>query len=305
MKIIYKDSDITESVAVTSCIHKMHSAGRSDTLCITFDDSEGIWGRWDPMPGDIIQVEDGAANTGKMSINRIYPQNGAIMLLALSCPSSGFELRSRSWSQVTLHQLIFDIAEQNNLSVELYDIEDYTYSYINQDLMGDFEFLDIRLTLEGYAFTVFNDVMIVYNEYKREQVMPLIDIDISADMGFEYRDKTSSLYGISKIESGIYSGSFNAQNGSDRLLNTPLNVEVSSGPECNRFAKSLLRNVNKDLRTGTFDYELVSELSAASTINIINENSSSWNGSAFIYEQSNNYISEKSRISIRKPLEGY
>ena len=66
--VIYKGKNISEEVSIIDCYHDMYAEQRTDTLHITFDDSEHIWDSWGVKTNDEISVEYGAIKTGTMFV---------------------------------------------------------------------------------------------------------------------------------------------------------------------------------------------------------------------------------------------
>ena len=85
-----------------------------------------------------------------------------------------------------------------------------------------------------------------------------------------------------------------------------LNVQIGSQDEADRFAKGILRDANKDATTGTFwTSGLLREYAAGSVVDITTEGASSWDGAGFISAMRHDYTKKSTKVTIRKPLEGY
>lgn len=305
MRLIYKGVDITDSISINRCCHDMYAADRSDTLYLLVNDAGKLWDAWGPAEGDEIQVEYGAISTGTMFVTRSKPRNGSYVIEAQAAPKSGFDARHKAWQQVRLLQLGTEIAERNGLSFASYGVEDRLYPYILQSGLGDFQFFNRRAHLEGCAILIYDRKLIMYSEAYMEAQAPSETLTVGADGDFVFSDNRSDLYGSCKVESGIYSGEFNAQNGSSRVL-MPESVAVAgSDAEAARFAKNLLRYANKSCQTGYIRAGILPGYAAASTVLLENARAASWNGVVFIDHIRNDYGSGKSKIFFRKPLEGY
>ena len=109
------------------------------------------------------------------------------------------------------------------------------------------------------------------------------------------------------MESGDYSGKFDAGNGVSRILRpTCGDMTIGSNAEAERYAKNLLRDANKDGQTGYIRTVGVAVgYAAASTAKLVNQRAPSWNGSVFLYHVRHDYAVSESKLFFRKPLEGY
>lgn len=305
IQIIYNGVDITESVVINRCYHDMYASGRSDTLNLYLNDSANLWDKWAPKKGDIIRVEYGAINTGDMFISSVLPSNGAFGIMAQAAPHTGFDLQSKSWQQVHLLQIAREIAQRNGLAFSSYGVEDRLYPYIVQNNEGDFHLLSRLASREGCAILIYNKSLVLYDERHMEAQAPREVLDIAADGEYKYNDRRFNLYGSCIVENDSYSGAFAVDNGSVRIYR-PENVgSIGSNAEAERFAKNLLRSVNKGCYGGYVRSKVLPGYSAGSTVELHNPRAPSWNGTIFIDHIRNDYTKGKSKIFFRKPLEGY
>ena len=305
IQVTYNGVDITENISVNRCWHDMYAADQSDTLQLRVNDANAIWDTWAPAVGDEIRVDYGTISTGTMFVSRVIPQNGTFDILAQSAPASGFELQNKAWQKVKLLQIGEEIAKRNGLSFVSYGVEDRLYSYILQTGESDFAFLSRRARLEGCSFLIYNKTLVLYSESYMEAVTPSETLEVTIDGDYKYQDRRFYLYGACIVESGIYAGEFDAGNGVSRKYR-PSNIGiVNSDQEAARFAKNLLRHVNKDCYSGFVRCPILRGYAAASTIELYNDRAPSWNGPVFIDHIRNDYSGGKSKIFFRRPLEGY
>ena len=305
IRVTYNGVDITGKVSVNRCWHDMYAAERSDTLQLRLNDADVLWDKWAPAVGDEIRVDYGTISTGTMFVTRVIPQNGTFDILAQSAPASGFELQDKSWQKVKLLQIGEEIAKRNGLSFVSYGVEDRLYPYVLQTNESDFAFLSRRARLEGCAFLVYNKTLVLYSESYMEAVAPSETLEVATDGDYKYNDRRFFLYGSCIVESGMYTGTFTADNGAGRKYR-PSNIGiVSNDQEAQRFAKNLLRHANKDCYTGFVRTHILPGYAAASTIVLSNKRAPSWDGTVFIDHIRNDYGKKKSKIFFRRPLEGY
>ena len=304
IKLFYKGVDITNDVSINLCWHDMYASGRSDTVQIRLNDANNLWDVWAPAVGDEIRADYGTISTGTMFISRVIPQNGTFDIFAQSAPASGFTPQNKTWQQVRLLQLGQEIAERNGLSFASYGVEDRLYSYIQQLNQSDFAFLSHRARLEGCSFQIYNKTLVLYSEPYMESLVPTETIEITADGDYKYTDRRFCQYGSCEVVGGMYSGMFTANNAG--RIYRPTNVgNVGSNQEAERFAKNLLRSVNKDCCSGFVRSHVLPGYAAASTITLSNPRAASWDGTVFIEHIRNDYGKGKSKIFFRRPLEGY
>lgn len=305
IQLTYNGVDITDSVSINRCWHDMYASERSDTIQLRLNDADKLWDKWAPAVGDEIRVDYGTISTGTMFVSRVIPQNGTFDILAQSAPASGFELQNKAWQKVKLLQIGEEIAKRNGLSFVSYGVEDRLYSYILQTNESDFAFLNRRAQLEGCSFLVYNKTLVLYSEAYMEAVVPTETLTVDIDGDYKYNDRRFFLYGACVVGSGMYAGEFSVDNGAGRKYK-PSNIGiVSSNQEAERFAKNLLRHVNKDCYSGFVRSPILPGYAAASTIVLSNQRAPSWDGTVFIDHIRNDYGSGKSKIFFRRPLEGY
>lgn len=305
MKLIYQGVDIYPEVSINSCIHEMYAEQRSDSIKIRFNDTKGLWNRWKPMQGDIVEVEDGVAKTGKMFITSIKPENGLYTLRAMAMPLSGEVIKNRSWEAVRLLQLGAQIAQEHGLTFKQYGVTDQVYPYLSQNSQTDFEFLQTRCMLEGCAIVIYDGNLIVYSEQYLENQPPAGEIYIGPDGVFEYEDNTARSYGSAEVESGGFKGKFAAEGNTSRIIRPREPLKVTSDAEATRYARALLRMANKNSYTGWIEDNLLPEYAAASMVQITTDRQGLWNGPVFITRIRHDYVARKSKIFFRRPLEGY
>lgn len=305
IKVTYNGVDITEHVSINRCYHDMYAGGQSDTLHLRVNDTKHLWDVWGPEDGDEIRVDYGSIGTGVMFVSKAVPQNGIYDILAQAAPKSGFDVQHKSWQKVRLLQLGNEIAERNGLTFSSYGVTDHLYSYILQDGVGDFAFLQYRAMLEGCAFQIYNKRLVMYSEPYMERIAPEEILEVTTDGDYKYNGRRSDLYGSCIVENGLYSGSFAVENGSARLYRPKTSGGAGSEDEANRFAAGFLRSVNKGCYSGYVRSRILPGYAAASTLELVNNRAPSWNGPVFIDHIRNDYGKGESKIFFRKPLEGY
>ena len=89
------------------------------------------------------------------------------------------------------------------------------------------------------------------------------------------------------------------------MLRPEIPIQVTSNAEAARFAKGLLRNVNKYGRKGQFSKALMTGYAAASLLTLKTTKASMWDGTVFVYKVRHDFVGNKSTVYFRDLLEGY
>lgn len=304
IKTIYKDKDITDDISIIHCYHDMYAEKQSDALHITFDDSEHIWDSWKVKTNDELSVEYGAIKTGTMFVYSAKPSNGLFEIIATSVPASFKDKKNKAWQKIKLENMCKEIAANHGLDFESYGTENVMYEYLMQKNEGDFAFLNRRLPLEGCAFLVYNGKLVLYSESYMEGQDVIEDIEISEDTDYEYDDRSGWMYGSCKIEQGKYTGEYKSDNESKKVYVPKLDFSVSSNADAKRYAKNMLRYVNKNAYQGYFYSDILTGYAPSSVMTIKNERAPSWDGKIFLTHVRNDYAKGRSKIYFRKPIEG-
>lgn len=303
MQIIYEGKDIYPDISVKACEHEMFAESRADSLVIRFNDTSHQWDGWSVEQESTIEVIEGAARTGKMYIYDVTPQNGVYTLKAFSIPPTSKNRTSKSWEKVYFRQLCKEIAARHGLDYEEHGVKDYLYEYVVQNNLPDFVFLEQRCKLEGCSFLVFDGKLVVYGEAELEATSPQMSLTLNTDADFTYADNTAKSYKAAEVVNGSRVGNYTAgtQSGS-RILHKNITIPMHSDAEANRFARNLLRLENKNQRTGVIVWDIQRELAPGSILQLKTHGVKSWDGNAFIYRLRHDYLAEKSKLFIRKPL---
>lgn len=306
IRIFYKGVDVTEGVSVNSCFHEMWAGKCLDTLHICFNDAAKLWDTWEPMVGDEIRVDFGAASTGAMFVYSATPENGLFTIRAMSAPASALAKTDKAWSHVRFLQLAEEIATRHGLGFKSYGVTDRLYPYLMQAGVSDFAFLHQRAMLEGCAFLVYNKTLVLYDIATMEAQEPMEAMTITADGDYRYNDIRSRLFGSCVVESGLYRGQYAADNGAERVFRPSITFGVGSANEAERFAKGLLRDANADGMTGWVrTSKTMSGYAAGSVIEIHNQRAPSWDGPVFLYRVRHDYAAGTSKLFFRKAPEGF
>lgn len=303
MQIIYKGVDIYPNISVKACEHDMFAESRADSLVLRFNDTSHQWDGWSVEQEETIEVIEGAARTGKMFIYDVKPENGTYTLKAFSIPPTSKNRTSKSWEKVHFKQLCKEIAQRHGLAYEEHGVTDQLYNYVVQNNLPDFVFLEQRCKLEGCSFLVFDGKLVIYSEASLEASTPQMLLQLNTDATFTYSDNTAKSYKQAEIVNGTRVGTYSAATESgSRILHKNITIPMNSEAEANRFARNLLRLENKNQHTGIITWDIQRELAPGSMLQLKTHGVKSWDGYAFIYRLRHDYLAEKSKLFVRKPL---
>lgn len=305
MNLYYNGVDIYGDVSVNYCVHEMFAEKQADSLVLRFNDTKGVWSKWNPAEGDEIRFKEGASDTGKMFIHSMKPENGLYTIRALSMPVTGKTKKSKSWEGVRFLQIANEIAAAHGLTFENYGCADQVYPYLSQDNETDFALFSQLCTLEGCQMLIYDGKLLAYNEAYIEAQTVAGSLEVDENGNFTYRDNRAACYGSCEVNSGSFSGSFKAPGATGSAILRPDNIKATSNSEAARFAKGLLRNANKYGHTGQFSKSLLTGYAAASLLTLKTPKASAWDGPVFVYKVRHDFVGNKSTLYFRDLLEGY
>ena len=305
MNLYYNGVDIYGDVSVNYCVHEMFAEKQADSLVLRFNDTKGVWSKWNPAEGDAIRFKEGASDTGKMFIHSMKPENGLYTIRALSMPVTGKTTKSNSWEGVRFLQIANEIAGAHGLTFENDGCIDQVDPYLSQENETDFALFSRLCTLEGCQMLIYDGKLLAYNEAYIEAQAVAGSLEVDENGNFTYHDNRTACYGSCEVNSGSFSGSFKALGATGSAVLRPDNIRATSNGEAARFAKGLLRNANKYGHTGQFSKSLLTDYAAASLLMLKTPKASAWDGPVFVYKVRHDFVGNKSTIYFRDLLEGY
>lgn len=322
MNIVYNGIDIYDDTDLIYCVYETYSERQADTLTLRFKDENGAWSRWNPQTDDKVQLIEGSCDTGIMFTHSTASENDVFTIRSLSLPQSKSMAMTQAWEGVRLLQIGNLIAQKHGLTFKNFGCKDQVYPYLKQENENDFSFYSGLCTLEGFQMIVYNEQLIVYDETEKDSGMPEYSLDIIDNNAFVY-NKMSSKYRCCEVSAGGYCGKYDIGDTgglilrpnsiSDAEVRVPglmlskkrANIQCTSNSEASRFAKGLLRSVNKYSYIGRFTTDLMTGYAAASVISITNTLANLQNEPVFIYKVRHDFVNAKSTFYFRKVLEGY
>lgn len=302
LRVLINGKDITESISVAACIYEMHAEGEADSLAITFADTQKQWDKWKPSPeGDTVQITDGALDSGKMYLDSIKPENGKYKLAAYSTPKSAFSIQSRSFENLSLPQLAKKIAQENKLTVKLYDVPETQFKYSQQKGQNDLAFLQSTCKRAGVSFLVFDEALCLYGEKHIEKKEAAKTITLSANDKFTVTTDKHETFSKAELRNGKLTGTATDSNvKTGKIYRETVQAAWASQADANAEATAKLRQLNKGGKRAEFTTSTQRQLAAGSVIKL---ECTGWSGKAFIYRIRHDLLNKTSRIWVREPLE--
>lgn len=324
MNLYYNGIDIYNDISLNYCVYEMYAEKQADTLVLRLNDPSGIWSKWNPNNNDILRFKEGASDTGKMFLHSLKPENGLFTIRATTIPKSGTVKKSKSWAGGRFLQLGNEIARNHGLTFKSYGCTDQVYPYLKQENETDFALFSRLCTLESCQMLVFDGNLLAYSEQYIEQQAVTGMLEVDKNGNFTYQDNRSACFGSCEVSTGDFSGTFtepNTKNISVLRANCIAEAQFhapglsasgdrptllcNNNAEATRFAKGLLRNVNKYGHTGQFSKSLLTGYAAASLLQLKTDKANAWNGPVFVYKVRHDFVGNKSTLYFRDLLEGY
>ena len=301
LRVFINDKDITESIAVAACIYEMHAEGQADSLEITFSDTKKQWDNWKPSAeGDTVRITDGAVDSGKMYLDAIKPENGKYKLKAYSTPKSAFSIKSRSFDGLSLPQLAKKIADENNLTVKLYDIPETRYQYAQQKGQSDLAFLQTMSKKAGAAFIIYDGALCLYSEKHIEKREASKTLAPGRTDKFTITGDKHETYSKCELRNGTHTGTATDSSvKTGKVYRETVQTTWAGQADANAEAAAKLRQLNKGGKRAELTMSTQRQLAAGSVVRLI---CTGWTGAAFIYKIRHDLLRKRSRIWLREPL---
>ncbi|MDA3732391.1 hypothetical protein PBV87_12920 [Niameybacter massiliensis] len=262
MQLIYEGKDIASEVDIQTCkIHDL-SGEKFDSVEIIFNNHKNQWSSWKPEKNQMVLIKHEGFSSGQMYINGMQQLSGCIKMICLPVKTKAKEKHTKSWENVTLMELLNEIANKNALKLKTYNINNYRYHRLTQVEESDFVFISKRCMIEGYVMKITNNSLVVYDEKFMEAQHP-IEIHVSDVIGeFRFYDGLTKTYSGARIGDYIYL----CEDTIGPIIN--LDIETNSIGESERFAKNGLRSVNKYESIMEFDIKFNPGIAAGCTVDL-------------------------------------
>jgi hypothetical protein len=306
--LIYEGKDITGAVNIKSADIYDNAGGVADKTELVFADAESLWSKWKPAKGHKLIIKNQGFSSGLMYVDEWYQSRGLFRLKAISTPLSSKTTKTRSWENIRFLKLASDIAQNQGLTLQTFNITDWLYERADQVDKTDLEFLNERCILEGYCLKITDGKAVIYNEALQENESPVKTI---------YRSSFIGDYDFHSISNGLYSGCIvrHMTEKGELIKHEFMPVAAPCGPvlkkdiplnnqgEAERYAKGFLRYSNKHETVGLIKIKLDMNIAAGNMVRIADVGMA--DGNYFIDRIIPKLTSDISILNLRKPLEGY
>lgn len=272
MKLLWNGENIEPKVDIQDVIMHDQAGGLADSIDIIFPDPDQAWAKWQPRKGDKVEVVVDGYSTGLMYFDGWEIDGQLFKAMAISTPEKSKSEAYRAWDEATFMEISKDVATACGLTLETYNITNYTYDRVEQKGSGNLGFLKFLCDREGYSLKCNNGKAVIFCEkafenkasvktIRRDQMIgkPLfksLAVDLKARGIIKYYDSKNNLLEYAYDAPGIYGG----------ILR--LNGHAASIGEAERFVKAGLRQANKNENYGHFAIQLDTTIAAAVNIDI-------------------------------------
>ncbi len=219
LRLLYEGKDISEDISkdLISATWTDKSAKEVDDLSITLHNKHGRWyGEWLPSKGAKLSAwivvenwahaSDGyALPCGTFEIDEIEVSSppSTVTVKAVSMPITAQargQAKNRAWEDVTLKRIAADIAAEAGLDL-IYDKDDDPfYQYEGQHEETDLSFLQGLCAESGASLKVTHDKIVVFDQAKREEMPPVVEITPERLTSHRLRSKSSQVYSSCKVQ---------------------------------------------------------------------------------------------------------
>lgn len=304
MKVIYEGAEI--NLEVSDCRIYDNMGGKADSLVISFADIKNECRKWNFAKNNSIEIIDNPFSSGIMYVDGFGCSRGSYNIDAISIKKSFKTKKTRTWENVKFLDLAKDLTEELGLNLETYGVNDFQYSRVDQVQKNNIEFLNYRCMLEGCTLKISNGkALIVSEEFLRRQ-KEVLTLDPSLFIGnYDFKCTSNRIYHGCEIVSfskSLIKGRYTNDNFNGDVIKIN-NISIRSTGEANRFSKNVLLSLNKNETIGVFTINKNTSIAAGNLINI--ENLDSFNGKYIIENIIHDLIGGRSKLTVRKVLEGF
>ncbi len=304
MKVIYEGTEI--NLEVSDCRIYDNMGGKADSLVISFADIKNECRKWNFAKDNTIEIIDSPFSSGIMYVDGFGCSRGSYDIDAISIKKSFKTKKTRTWENVKFLDLAKDLTEELGLNLKTYGVNDFQYSRVDQVQKNNIEFLNYRSMLEGYNLKISNGKALIVSEEFLKGQKEVLTLEPSLFIGkYDFKCTSNHIYHGCEIVSfskSLIKGRYINDNFSGDVIKIN-NISIGSIGEANRFSKNVLLSLNKNETIGVFTINKNTSLAAGNLINI--ENLDSFNGKYVIENIIHDLIGGRSKLTVRKVLEGF
>ena len=175
--VFFNKKDISEEIAhsISSVTYTDNSKNAIDDLEIELENLDYRWLKeWYPDENAQLVVgifEDLGESDGKFYVDEPTFDNDRVTLKCIALPLNQNirdQKNSRAWENVTLKELVTQIASKHEMSAEIH-CEDEFYKRLDQDKETDLEFINRVVKETGLNMKLSDDKIIIFDDEKMEE----------------------------------------------------------------------------------------------------------------------------------------
>lgn len=185
------------------------------------------------------------------------------------------------------------------------DMTDHLYKSIVADNITLLSLLKKLCLLEGIAIVFYNKTIVLFDENRIENIDCTGSLVVENDDVFAVSNSENKLFNECVVKNNDINGKFKINAKNNNTLIFTEDTPATTVGEANRFAKGILRNINKTTKTGSVTTELKTEYAAGTVVNLCNSKLKSYNGKIFIYKTRHDFVNNKTKIFFRYIIEDY
>ena len=293
--------DITEKINLVSCITTDRLGGICDDLQMVLP----YQGEVAFSKDDEIELRAEGYSTGVMYVDECNSTDNKsnVVVKSISYRHKNKKRKSRAWYNVTLNELVEDVARNCGLTAKTYGTVNYTYKSVFQRDESDMAFLTRICMREGYSVKCSGQELIVFSDYFLENNQEPLKLNSEDIASGTMKAKANCLSAYTVAFYDIDKKQLYSYTATDEYIDggTGKTIEVlSDQAEAERFAKGYLRSVNTSYITGRLSMNFNSEISAGTAVDLSGYDS--FDGKYIVYEVSHDLVKKKTYIKIRNTL---
>ena len=269
MNLIWNGTDITTYCNITGCVHRDAAGGRSDSLELQLDRAS-IWYRWGPEEGDEIEVTADGYTTGIMYLTAAIPKGDQYRVLASSVKPTANKKAWGCFENISFRALFERLAAECGMTGKIFGMDEtIMIPYAMRKGEGCASFMDRIGKAEGFKVKAYNGAFrAIYLPYA-ESMEPVARLTITGNQdGVSYRRrknaKHNSLTVLSPWAKATAKDS-GAENGNEKVITC---LPAMDNTQAGRWARNLLRDINRQAEEMTIDQSLNTSMSALSRVDI-------------------------------------
>ena len=300
-EVYFEGVNITDSVILTKCILTDSNGGKQDYCKISFANGDRIWNDWQPQKNNLVQIKNGATDSGIMFINDIdYSDNNCNMFL-LPLPTTAKKRKTKVWRDVRLSEVSNDVANELGFKTQFYGFKDYSYKSLTQLNQTSISFLSEICKREGYNVKIFNKQIIIYNEKALKATVSSGDIKPADCNYYDFHGENAPLEALTISYYSMADGliSYTAKNANISGESIKSIICVDDIAQAERWAKNLLEYNNNNVECGTLQLKNADVFTTGSIIQLT-DFEKGHNGKYYIAESIFDTVNQNCIFKINK-----